>query len=117
MFSLLAQAAPPQSIVPTLMMFGMLIAIVYFLIWRPQRKAEAERQEMLSRVKKNDHVITSGGMKGIVTSVKDDEVTLKVDEANNVRIRFTRASITGIVGEGEEKEKSGAGSDGESKKP
>lgn len=103
----LAQAqSPAQGLGPTVLMFGMLIAILYFLIWRPQRRAEAERQEMLSRVKKNDHVVTTGGLKGVVTSVKDDEVTLKVDEANNVRIRFTKSSIAAIVsGEEEEKEK------------
>lgn len=95
--------AEQQSIIPTFVMFGLLLGIVYFLILRPQKRAEQDRQEMQGRVKKNDHVITSGGMKGIVTSVKDDEVTLKVDESNNVRIRFTRASIAAIVGEAEDK--------------
>src|SRR2546423_745727 len=95
-----AAGQEPQSIVPTFVMFGLLLAIVYFLILRPQKRTEQERQDMQGRVKKNDHVITSGGMKGVVTSVKDDEVTLKVDESNNVRIRFTRSSIAAIVGEG-----------------
>jgi preprotein translocase subunit YajC len=108
--SLLAAAPPgqePPSVIPTFVMFGLLLAIVYLLILRPQKRAEQDRVDMQARVKKNDHVITSGGMKGIVTSVKDDEVTLKVDESNNVRIRFTRASIAAIVSEAEEKSEPG----------
>jgi len=93
-------AGQPPSSVPMLVMFAVLIGILYFLIWRPQRQRERERQEMLARVKKNDHVVTTGGIHGIVTSVKDDEVTLKVDEANNVRIRFSRSAIGAIVAEG-----------------
>jgi preprotein translocase subunit YajC len=100
MSPLIAQAAEP-SFTPTLLMFAALFAIMYFLIWRPQKKREEERQEMLKRLKKNDHVVTSGGIHGVVTSVKDDEVTLKVDEAQNVKIRFARSAIAGIVGEGE----------------
>ncbi len=87
---------------PTLVMFGLLFAIMYFLLWRPQKQREKERQELLKRLKKNDHVITTGGIHGVVTSVKDDEVTLKVDEAQNVKIRFARSAIAGIVGEGGE---------------
>jgi preprotein translocase subunit YajC len=98
----LAQATGgDQGIAPTLIMFGLLFGIMYFLIWRPQKQKEEERKELLKRIKKNDHVVTTGGIIGIVTSVKDDEVTLKVDDAQNVRIRFTRGSIAGIVGEAE----------------
>jgi preprotein translocase subunit YajC len=104
-FSLVLAEAPPQqpSILPMVVMMALLFGIIYLLIVRPQQRAEAQRREMQARIKKNDHVITTGGIKGIVTSVKDDEVTLKVDEANNVRIRFTRASIAAVVGEGEER--------------
>ena len=87
----------------TLLMFGAMFAIIYFLMIRPQRRAEQERVDMQSKVKKNDHVIMSGGMKGVVTSVKDDEVTLKVDESNNVRIRFQKSAIAQVVSEGEAK--------------
>jgi preprotein translocase subunit YajC len=103
--SLLAATPAPggpqeqPSLIPTFVMFGLLLAIIYFLILRPQRRAEQERQSMQGRVKKNDHVLMSCGMKGIVTSVKDDEVTLKVDESNNVRIVFTKSSIAAILSE------------------
>jgi preprotein translocase subunit YajC len=96
----LAQAGDPtgglMQFLPLVIIFG----IMYFLLIRPQQQKEKERQEMLSKIKKNDHVLTTGGMYGIVTSVKDDEVTLKVDEDQNVKVRIARSAIAGIVGAG-----------------
>jgi len=60
-------------------MFGFMFFIFYILVLRPQRKRDRERLEMLSSVKKNDRVLTSGGIHGLVMSVKDDEVSLRVD--------------------------------------
>jgi preprotein translocase subunit YajC len=96
------RAADTPGIMNMVLMFGSMFAIFYFLLLRPQRKAEQERVTMQGKIKKNDHVITSGGLKGVVTSVKDDEVTLKVDETNNVRIRFQRSAIVQVVSEGAE---------------
>jgi len=76
------------------------IAVVfYFLMIRPARRQEQERQNMLSNLKKNDRVVTSGGLIGIIASIKDkeDEVTLKVDESSNVRLRVTKGSIVRVV--------------------
>jgi preprotein translocase subunit YajC len=60
---------------------------------------------MLGALKKNDRVVTVGGMYGVVTNVhfEADEVTLKVDESNNTKIRVTLGSIARVLGE----EKSG----------
>jgi preprotein translocase subunit YajC len=73
--------------------------LFYFLMIRPMKRQEKERQALLSTLKKNDKVITSGGIIGIVSNINDkqDEVTLKVDESSNVRIRVTRSSIARIV--------------------
>jgi preprotein translocase subunit YajC len=64
------------------------------------KRQEQERKTLLSALKKNDKVVTSGGIIGIVASVKEkeDEVMLKVDESSNVRLRVTRSSIVRIVG-------------------
>lgn len=74
-----------------------LMAIWFFVIWfiaiRPQRKAEQARQQKMNQLKKNDHVVTIGGMIGIVDSVSPEEVVLKVDEKNNVKIRFLKSAI------------------------
>ena len=82
---------------PMMLMFGCIFLIFYFLVWRPQRKQQQERDQMLKGIKKNDRVVTTGGLLGVVTSVRDDEITLKVDEAQKVRIRFTRAAVGAIL--------------------
>ncbi len=88
------QAAPPiwMQIVP----FVLLFAIFWFLMIRPQRKQEKERQAMLSAIKENDHVLTQGGIYGVVASVKDNEVVLKVDEKTGTRIRVTRQAVVSV---------------------
>jgi preprotein translocase subunit YajC len=102
--TLLAQQAPPDGAAAILQYFPLIliVGIFYFLLIRPQQKKESDRQELLKKLQKNDKVVTTGGIYGVVTSVKDDEVTLKVDEHQNVKIRFTRSAIAGIVGEGGE---------------
>ena len=76
------------------------VVLGYFLMIRPMRRQEQQRQALLSALKKNDRVVTSGGIIGIVALVKDkeDEVTLKVDESSNVRLRVTKSSIVRILG-------------------
>lgn len=100
MFFLL-QDAPQKAQSPdfTLIIVYMaaIFGIVYFLLIRPSRKKEKNRIEMLKNIKKNDRVITSGGIYGIVTAVGDNEITLKIDETNNVRVRFALNHIIGIV--------------------
>ena len=85
-------------------------AVLYFLIIYPQRKKEKarqhERETMLSALKKNDHVMTIGGIHGIVASVTDQEVALKIDERNDVRIRVSREAISKVVTAEDEKKAS-----------
>lgn len=75
--------------------------IFYFLLIRPQRKDQAKRQSMLAGVKKNDRIVTIGGIYGVVTNVhrEADEVTIKVDESNNTKLRVTLGSIARILGD------------------
>jgi len=98
------QPGSPYSI---FILMGALFVVFYLLLIRPQQKKERERQkhraDMLKNLKRSEHVVTVGGVHGIVTSVTDDEVVLKVDEKNDVRVRFSRDAISKIVGaEGEE---------------
>jgi preprotein translocase subunit YajC len=78
--------------VPILLIF----AAMYFILLRPQqRREQAQRLALLASLKKNDKVLTNGGIIGIVALVneKEDEVTLKVDESSNVRLRVLKSSI------------------------
>ena len=53
---------------------------------------------MLKALKKNDHVVSIGGIRGIVLNVTDEEVVVKVDEKGDVRIRFSREAISKVIG-------------------
>jgi preprotein translocase subunit YajC len=73
--------------------------LFYFLLIRPQRREQAQRQTLLSAIKKNDRVITIGGIYGVVTNVhrEADEVTIKVDETTNTKLRLTLGSIARVL--------------------
>ena len=75
--------------------------LFYFLLIRPQRREQAKREAMLGEIKKNDRVVTAGGIYGTVANVhrEADEVTLKVDEATNTKIRVTFGSIARVLGD------------------
>jgi len=74
-----------------LLMIAMIFGIFYFLLFRPQKKAQDEHRKMMADLKKNDEVITSGGIHGTIMNVKDHSVTLKVDD--NVKIEVQKSSI------------------------
>lgn len=89
--------------------FGSLIWILPFffiILWMmisSGRRASKERKlrdEMLSGLRRNDRVQTTGGMLGKIVEVKADEIVLKVDESNNTRIRFSKSAIQQVVKQG-----------------
>jgi preprotein translocase subunit YajC len=86
---------------PSLLPLIAIGVLFYFLLIRPQRREQSRRQTMLEAVKKNDRVITTGGIYGVVTNVhrEADEVTVKVDEATNTKLRLTLGSITRVLGD------------------
>ncbi len=93
-----AQAAPgiggPGPLV-TILPFILIFVIMYFMVIRPQQKKGKEHQEMLSKLKRNDEVMTSGGIYGKVIDLKETVVTLEV--APNVRIRVHRPQISAVL--------------------
>ena len=97
---------------PFTMLFPFLAigVLFYFLMLRPQRNEQRRRQSMLSAVKKNDKVVTIGGIYGVVTNVRAeaDEITIKVDEAANAKLRMTLGSIARGLGDEKPEEKSSA---------
>ncbi len=86
------------SMVSTLIMFGAIFAIFYFMIIRPQQKRQKEREKLLGELKKGDKVVTSGGLHGTVAGL--DEKTCLVDVGNNVKMKFEKSAITTIVTNG-----------------
>jgi preprotein translocase subunit YajC len=100
--TLLAADPPPNQGPGSYFMFVsmILIAIVFwFLFLRPQKKEQQQRQSMIANMKKNDRVVTVGGIYGVVTNVhrEADEVTIKVDEATNTKLRVTIGAISRVI--------------------
>jgi preprotein translocase subunit YajC len=78
-----------------------MIVIFYFLFYRPQKKEQKKRSDMLGSLKKGDRVVTIGGMHGTITAFSDDTVTLKV--AEKLEIEFNRSAISQVKNRTEEK--------------
>ena len=89
-----AQPAPPSSasmLVPMICIF----AIMYFLIIRPQNKRQKELATRISSLKTGDKVVTTGGIHGIVSNVRDGS-TLYLKIADNVKIEVDKAAIATV---------------------
>ena len=84
------QVNPLMNLLPIVLIF----IVFYFLLIRPQKKSQDDHKKMIEALKKNDEVITSGGIHGTITNVKDTTVTLKVDD--NVKVEIQRNCITSI---------------------
>jgi preprotein translocase subunit YajC len=81
------------SFVSLILMFGMIFAVMYFFMIRPQQKREKDRQKMLTELKKGDKVVTNSGMVGTIWGIKDNIIILKFEE--DVRIEFLKSAIAG----------------------
>ena len=78
--------------------FILILAIMYFLMIRPQAKRQKQKQRMLEALKKGDRVVTIGGIHGTVSALKGKDkkiVNLKV--SNNTNISLNRSAISGLV--------------------
>ena len=85
---------------------GAMFVIFYFLMLRPQKKERQRHQQMIQALRKNDKVVTMGGIHATVFAVKDNVILLKIDENSDVRIRVNRSSIGAVIPEGTEEEES-----------
>ena len=99
----LAEAAEPAAgggnIWSVMLPYLAFIAVLYFVMSGPQRREQSKRDAALKAIKKNDRVITIGGIYGTVANVSadGDEITLKVDD--NVKIRFRKSAIANVLGD------------------
>jgi preprotein translocase subunit YajC len=77
-----------------LITIALIIGVFYFLLIRPQKKAQEEHKKMLAGLKKNDEIITTGGIHGTIANVKETTITLKVDD--NVKIEVSKSSVASV---------------------
>jgi preprotein translocase subunit YajC len=80
-----------MSFLPIILIF----AIFYFLLIRPQQKRAKDHRALLSSLKVGDQVLTSGGIYGRVTGLRDDVITLEISD--KVRVKVSRGNIAGVV--------------------
>jgi len=87
------QGAPNAGIfnfIPLIFIF----IVFYFLIIRPQQKKQKEHQGMIESLKKNDEIVTAGGVLGTIVNIKENTFVVRVDE--NVKIEIEKKSIAYI---------------------
>jgi preprotein translocase subunit YajC len=82
-----------------------IFAIFYFLLILPQQRRQKKWQAMLGELKTGDRIVTSGGLKGTIISLKDDALTLRVPP-DNLKLEITRASVVSVTTQEEGKSSS-----------
>ena len=85
-----AQGGGFTAFIPLILMF----AIFYFLLIRPQQTKAKKHREVLDSLKRDDMVVTTGGIHGKITGITDTIVTIEI--ANNVRIKVSKGNIAGM---------------------
>ena len=89
---------PNPLLASPLIPFGLMALVMYFILLRPQMKQQKELAKMQQGLKKNDEVVTYGGIHGTVVNLKEETVTLRVDD--NVRFEVDKSAIVRRVKEG-----------------
>lgn len=95
-----AAAAPAEQADPmtSLIFFGGMILIFYFILIRPQSKRAKEHRALVGGLSKGDEVVTNGGILGKITDVSEQYVTIEI--ADNVQVKIQRAAVSTVLPKG-----------------
>ena len=96
MFMLETTAATTGSMIVSMVPFVLIIAVMYFMIIRPQKKKDKQMQDMRSNIEIGDTVTTIGGIVGIVTSMKEDTIVVETGTGSS-KIRFKRYAVAEVT--------------------
>ncbi len=88
-----ATSAPARPQLFTQLIFIVPIVLIIFFMFREPKRKQKQQQKLVQSLKKNDKVRTIGGILGTIVDVKEDEIVLKIDEANNTKIRIIPSAI------------------------
>jgi len=91
--NLVQQPAPRQTSYTYWLFIGLMFILMYLVLFKGPRKKQHEQRQMVQSLGKNDRVRTIGGIIGTVVDIKGDEITLKVDESNNTKIKVVSSAI------------------------
>jgi preprotein translocase subunit YajC len=75
--------------------FIFIFVIMYFVLFRPQKKRQQEQQRLVASLKTGDRVVTNAGIHGLIANVKDTTVMVKV--ADNVKIEMEKSAVTTVL--------------------
>lgn len=101
-----SQAPVGRGFVDMIFILGLMLAIFYFILIRPQQKKQRQHQDMLKALKTGDQIVTIGGIYGTIIDIDEQKVKIKI--ADNVKIELARGSIQSRLGWEGEKRKEGA---------
>ena len=82
----IAQAPAPGSGMNQIIMFGLLFVGMWFLIIAPQRKRQKAHDQMLTELQTGDEIVTSGGVYGTITNVKDDRFVVRIADSTKIEL-------------------------------
>jgi preprotein translocase subunit YajC len=85
---------PTGSPLMQMLPFILLFVVMYMILFRGPRKKQQQHKQMMQELAKSDKVQTIGGIIGTVVDIKDDEITLKIDESNNTKMKILRSAIS-----------------------
>jgi preprotein translocase subunit YajC len=95
-FALLAVAPAGGGSGITMLPLLLLIPLMYFVMIRPQQKRQKQWQQMLGSIKTGDKVTTAGGIRGIILSIKDDAIIIRV-APDNLKIEVAKSAIASVT--------------------
>jgi len=95
-FAMLAAAAAGAGSGITMLPLLLLIPLMYFVMIRPQQKRQKQWQQMLSSIKTGDKVTTAGGIRGIIMSIKDDVIIIRV-APDNIKMEVAKSAIASVT--------------------
>jgi len=73
---------------------AVMLVLMYMILFRGPRKKQQQHKQMVQSLQKNDKIQTIGGIIGTIVDIKDNEITLKIDESNNTKIKILRSAIS-----------------------
>lgn len=103
---LLAQDAGGNPAAPLIMMILMFV-IMYFLLIRPQKVRQRELEARIAKIKTGDKIISTAGIHGLVSNVKERTLTVKIDTKNNIKIELEKSAVANIIPKSEGKDEAG----------
>ena len=90
-----AQGQEAPGLISFIPMMLIMFGIMYFLVIKPQQKKQKEHEAMISGLKKNDEIVTTGGIHGTLVNVKDKTFIVRIDD--NVKIELSKSAVAEVT--------------------